>query len=128
MYRQWPFFGTLLSNMDMVLAKSDLALASRYAELVNDAKLRKKILATIDAEWRRTADALALITGHKQRLATNAALAALHPPPLPLHRPAAPPAGGAGAPLPRRGQTDQRLHRGIHISINGIAAGLRNTG
>ena len=41
MYRQWPFFRTLLSNMDMVLAKSDLALASRYAELVADARLRK---------------------------------------------------------------------------------------
>jgi phosphoenolpyruvate carboxylase len=45
MYRQWPFFRTLLSNMDMVLAKSDLALASRYAELVTDARLRKRIFA-----------------------------------------------------------------------------------
>ena len=75
MDRQWPFFRTLLSNMDMVLAKSDLALASRYAELVPDARLRKRIFARIEAEWQRTAEALALITGDKQRLAGNPALA-----------------------------------------------------
>ncbi len=75
MYRQWPFFSTLLSNMDMVLAKSDLALASRYSELVQDARLRKKVFGAIEPEWHRTADALTLITGDKQRLAHNTALA-----------------------------------------------------
>ena len=127
MYRQWPFFRTLLSNMDMVLAKSDLALASRYAELVADAKLRKKIFSAIDAEWRRTAQALSLITGDKQRLAGNAALqrSIRHRFPYidPLHH--------LQVELVRRyraGQTDQRVQTGIHISINGIAAGLRNTG
>jgi len=127
MYRQWPFFRTLLSNMDMVLAKSDLALASRYAELVADAKLRKKIFGAIDAEWRRTAQALGQITGEKQRLAGNAALqrSIRHRFPYidPLHH--------LQVELVRRyraGQTDQRVQTGIHISINGIAAGLRNTG
>ena len=127
MYRQWPFFRTLLSNMDMVLAKSDLALASRYAELVADAKLRKKIFTAIDAEWHRTAQALSLITGDKQRLAGNAALqrSIRHRFPYidPLHH--------LQVELVRRyraGQTDQRVQTGIHISINGIAAGLRNTG
>ena len=127
MYRQWPFFRTLLSNMDMVLAKSDLALASRYAELVADAKLRKKIFTAIDAEWRRTAQALSLITGERQRLAGNAALqrSIRHRFPYidPLHH--------LQVELVRRyraGQTDQRVQTGIHISINGIAAGLRNTG
>ena len=127
MYRQWPFFRTLLSNMDMVLAKSDLALASRYAELVGDARLRKKVFSTIEAEWHRTADALALITGEKQRLAGNAALqrSIRHRFPYidPLHH--------LQVELVRRyraGQTDQRVQTGIHISINGIAAGLRNTG
>ena len=71
MHRQWPFFGTLLSNMDMVLAKSDLALASRYAGLVDNARLRKKVFAAIEAEWHLTADALARITGHRQRLAVD---------------------------------------------------------
>ena len=127
MYRQWPFFRTLLSNMDMVLAKSDLALASRYAELVGDARLRKKIFAAIDAEWHLTAQALAVITGEKQRLAGNASLqrSIRHRFPYidPLHH--------LQVELIRRyrsGQTDQRIQTGIHISINGIAAGLRNTG
>ena len=127
MYRQWPFFRTLLSNMDMVMAKSDLALASRYAELVSNVRLRKKILAAIEAEWHLTADALSMITGNKQRLANNAALqrSIRHRFPYidPLHH--------LQVELVRRfrgGQTDERVRRGIHISINGIAAGLRNTG
>ena len=127
MYRDWPFFRTLLSNMDMVLAKSDLALASRYAELVSDARLRKKIFALIEAEWHRTAEALTLITGEKQRLANNAALqrSIKHRFPYidPLHH--------LQVELVRRyreGQGDERVQTGIHITINGIAAGLRNTG
>ena len=127
MYRQWPFFRTLLSNMDMVMAKSDLALGARYAELVSNTRLRKKILTAIDSEWHRTADALAQITGHKQRLANNAALqrSIRHRFPYidPLHH--------LQVELLRRyraGNTDERIRRGIHISINGIAAGLRNTG
>ena len=127
MDKQWPFFKTLLSNMDMVMAKSDLALASRYAELVGDARLRKKIFATIEAEWHRTTAALGLITGDKQRLANNAGLqrSIRHRFPYidPLHH--------LQVELVRRyraGQADERVQRGIHISINGIAAGLRNTG
>ena len=119
--------GTLLSNMDMVMAKSDLALASRYSELVTDARLRKKIFTAIEAEWHRTANALTLITGDKQRLTNNAALqrSIRHRFPYidPLHH--------LQVELVRRyraGQADERVQRGIHISINGIAAGLRNTG
>ena len=127
MVREWPFFRTLLSNMDMVLAKSDLALASRYSELVTDAKLRKKIFTAIEAEWHRTVGALALITGEKHLLADNASLqrSIRHRFPYidPLHH--------LQVELVRRyraGQADERVQRGIHISINGIAAGLRNTG
>jgi phosphoenolpyruvate carboxylase len=131
MYRDWPFFRTLLSNIDMVLAKSDLSLAARYAELVPDAKLRKKILAEIEAEWQRTTKALQLITGEGKRLASNAALARSiqHRFPYidPLHH--------LQVELIRRYRAgkkpedlDEKVQRGIHISINGIAAGLRNTG
>ncbi len=127
MYRDWPFFRTLLSNMDMVLAKSDLALASRYSELVSDARLRKKIFTAIEAEWQRTADALTRITGDKTRLAGNESLqrSIRHRFPYidPLHH--------LQVELVRRyraGQSDQRVQTGIHISINGISAGLRNTG
>ncbi|WP_423459592.1 phosphoenolpyruvate carboxylase [Ottowia sp. VDI28] len=127
MYQQWPFFRTLLSNMDMVLAKSDLPLASRYSELVADKRLRRKVFSAIEAEWRLTADALALITGERQRLAGNSALqrSIKHRFPYidPLHH--------LQVELVRRyraGQTGDRVQTGIHISINGIAAGLRNTG
>lgn len=127
MYRQWPFFKTLLSNMDMVLAKSDLALASRYSELVTDTRLRKRIFSSIEAEWLRTVEALTKITEESDRLASNPALARSirHRFPYidPLHH--------LQVELVRRwraGQTDERLKNGIHISINGIAAGLRNTG
>jgi phosphoenolpyruvate carboxylase len=127
MYRQWPFFRTLLSNMDMVLAKSDLALASRYAELVGDSRLRKRIFGAIEEEWHRTADALAAITGERNRLAGNPSLARSikHRFPYidPLHH--------LQVELVRRwreGKADERARRGIHLAINGIAAGLRNTG
>jgi phosphoenolpyruvate carboxylase len=130
MFRQWPFFSTLLSNMDMVMAKSDLALATRYAELVEDKKLRKKVFDAIEAEWHRTAEALTLITGEKQRLANNEALqrSVRHRFPYidPLHH--------LQVELVQRHRSgeldneDEKVRRGIHLSINGIAAGLRNTG
>ena len=127
MNRHWPFFRALLSNMDMVLAKSDLALAARYAELVTDARLRKRIFGVISAEWQRTVEALQLITGEKQRLASNPALqrSLRHRYPYidPLHH--------LQVELVRRyreGVADERARQGIHMSINGIAAALRNTG
>ena len=127
MWRDWPFFNTLLSNMDMVLAKSELALAARYAQLVQDPKLRARVFGAIESEWRRTTDALTQISGHKNRLADNPALARSirHRFPYidPLHH--------LQVELLRRyrgGAADERVNRGIHISINGIAAALRNTG
>lgn len=127
MYREWPFFRTLLSNMDMALAKSDLALASRYSELVLDVKLRKRIFGAIEVEWNKTVNALNLVTGEKVRLAKNPALARSirnrFPYIDPLHH--------LQVELVRRyraGKHDERVQRGIHIAINGIAAGLRNTG
>ena len=127
MYKDWPFFRTLLSNIDMALAKSDLALASRYSELVPDVKLRKRIFTAIEAEWNKTVDALTLVTGEKVRLANNPSLARSirnrFPYIDPLHH--------LQVELVRRyrsGMHDDRVQRGIHIAINGIAAGLRNTG
>jgi phosphoenolpyruvate carboxylase len=131
MVKQWPFFSTLLSNMDMVLAKSDLALASRYAELVDDKRLRKQVFTAIESEWHRTARALSLITGEEQRLVNNAALrrSITHRFPYidPLHHVQVELIRRyrAGAQDP---ESDGKVRRGIHISINGIAAGLRNTG
>ncbi|MBC7734504.1 MAG: phosphoenolpyruvate carboxylase [Bacteriovorax sp.] len=131
MHRQWPFFRTLLSNLDMVIAKSDLAIAARYVELVEDKKLGKKIFALIKAEWQLTNEALTLITGETSRLASNPSLARSIE-----HRfPYLDPLNHLQVELMRRyrqrteGDPETaRVQTGIHISINGIAAGLRNTG
>jgi phosphoenolpyruvate carboxylase len=131
MHKQWPFFRTLLSNLDMVLAKSDLRIAARYVDLVEDKAVAKRIFAALRAEWQRAHDALALITGHADRLQSNPALARSI-----AHRfPYLDPLNHLQVELLRRyrhrrpGQEGvDRLQRGIHLSINGIAAGLRNTG
>ena len=130
MYEQWPFFRTILSNIDMVMAKSDLAIGRRYASLVKDRKARDSIFLAIEEHWRRTRHALTLITGHQDLLANNNALARSirHRFPYidPLHHLQVELIGRL------RSQTfdeaSERSKRGIHISINGIAAGLRNTG
>ncbi|AKM31550.1 phosphoenolpyruvate carboxylase [Pandoraea faecigallinarum] len=127
MVKRWPFFANLLSNMDMVLAKTDLAVASRYAELVPDEKLRKRVFDRIVAEWQSTSQALAMITGHEERLADNPLLARS----IKNRFPYLDPLNHLQVELLRRhraGESDERARRGIHLSINGIAAGLRNTG
>lgn len=133
MHKQWPFFRTLLSNLDMVLAKTDMSLAARYVDLVEDKKLGKKIFAAVRAEYEATIEALALITGEHERLAGNPALARSI-----AHRfPYIEPLNHLQVELMRRyralppgerSEKLERLQRGIHLSINGIAAGLRNTG
>lgn len=127
MNTEWPFFRTLLSNMDMVLAKADLGIARRYCELVPDRDLAARIFAEIEAEWARTVKAIATITGETQRLVDNPALALSI-----VHRfPYIAPLNHLQVELLRRwrsGQIDEKARRGILISINGIAAGLRNTG
>jgi len=131
MHKQWPFFRTLLSNLDMVLAKSDLGIAARYVELVEDRKLGRRIFGLVRAEWQRTHDALTLITGEKRRLESNPTLARSIE-----HRfPYVDPLNHLQVELMRRYRSGrdgdpgmERVKRGIHISINGVAAGLRNTG
>src|SRR3982075_2737078 len=71
LYREWPFFRTLLSNMDMVLAKSSIAIASRYAELVPDASLRENIFGRIRQEWQTSIDLLLDIMGQERLLQGN---------------------------------------------------------
>ena len=127
MSREWPFFRALLSNMDMVLAKADKALASRYADLVPDEKLADEVFGAIEAEWQCTIDALNKITGVEARLADNPTLARSI-----THRfPYIAPLNHLQVELLRRwrkGKTDDRTYNGILISINGIATGLRNSG
>jgi len=127
LYREWPFFRTLLANMDMVLAKSSIAIASRYAELVPDEKLRQSIFARIRTEWQSSIDALKKIMGHERLLQANPQLERS----IRNRFPYLDPLNHVQVELLRahrhEGSNDQVL-RGIQLTINGISAGLRNSG
>lgn len=127
LYNSWPFFHSMIEKIIIILNKSDLGIASAYADLVSDAKVRNRIFGRISDEWRKTAEALEAITGR---------------PPIPL------PKDAEGGRIPNRvpyldslnhmqvemmkraraGNTGEFVSRGILLSINGIASGLRNTG
>jgi phosphoenolpyruvate carboxylase len=127
MHREWPFFASVLSNMEMVLAKADLAIASRYADLVTDPELRVAIFRRIRAEFESTVAALLRIMGTDELLAGNPHLARS----IKYRFPYLDPLNHIQIELLRRyraGDRDERSRRGIHLTINGIAAGLRNSG
>jgi phosphoenolpyruvate carboxylase len=127
MNKEWPFFRSLLSNIDMILSKTDLSIARHYAGLVPDQELSDRIFALIEAELRRSADALEMICGTKERLADNPALARS----LQHRFPYIAPLNYLQIELIRRyrsGETSEDIRQGILMSINGVAAGLRNTG
>ncbi|SFP63239.1 Phosphoenolpyruvate carboxylase, type 1 [Nitrosomonas cryotolerans] len=127
MYRTWPFMQTLLSNMDMVLAKSDLGIASRYAELVTDVELREQIFGRIREEWDRSVKWLFAITGHSELLQDNPTLARS----IRNRTPYIDPLNHLQVELLRRyrsGDDDDEVKGAIHLTINGVTAGLRNSG
>ncbi len=127
MYESWPFFRTLLSNMDMVLAKSSLAIASRYAALAPDVQFREMIFSRISREWQDSVDALDAIMEQKQLLASN---------PLLLRSirnrfPYLDPLNHVQVELlklHRAHASSEKVFTGIQLTINGISAGLRNSG
>ena len=132
MARDWPAFRTLLSNMEMVLAKSDLAIAARYAQLVPQRALRERIFGAISAEHGRTLAMLKLLT-QRELLADNPTLQAS----LRERFAYIDPLNYLQIDLIRRhraaqknpaAEVDKRVQRAIHLTINGIAAGLRNSG
>jgi phosphoenolpyruvate carboxylase len=127
MHARWAFFRTLLSNIDMVLAKTDLGIASRYAELVRDAALRERVFGMIESEWHRTRTWLRAITGRGEFLEDNTTLARS----IRNRFPYLDPLNHLQVELLERyraGDTDARTKRAIHLTINGVAAGLRNSG
>ena len=127
MYREWGFFRALLSNMDMVLGKSDITIAERYSRLVKDEELRQTIFPRIKAEWQSSIAALLAITGEKELLDLNPLLKRS----IRNRFPYLDPVNHIQIELLRRhraGETDERVQRGIHLTINGVAAGLRNSG
>ncbi len=127
LYREWPFFRTLLSNMDMVLAKSSIAIASRYAELVPDVALRENIFGRIRQEWQTSIDMLLKIMGQERLLQGNPLLERS----IRNRFPYLDPLNHVQVELlkeHRAQNPDEQVLRGIQITINGISAGLRNSG
>jgi phosphoenolpyruvate carboxylase len=128
MYARWPFFRTVVDKLDMVLAKTDMGIAARYARLVGDRKLRAAIFGRITREHEDTRKAFFAITGTKTLLQNNLTLARS----LRNRIPYIDPLNHLQIELLRRlragGGDRDELRRAIHLTINGVAAGLRNSG
>ncbi|ADL56511.1 phosphoenolpyruvate carboxylase [Gallionella capsiferriformans] len=127
MYREWPFFRGLMSNMDMVLSKTDMGIASRYAALVEDVEMRERIFGAIHSEWQDTVELLFSVTRNDALLQENPSFARS----LLSRTPYIDPLNHLQVALlehHRAGNTDELVKRAIHLTINGIATGLRNSG
>jgi phosphoenolpyruvate carboxylase len=132
LHRRWPWLRTMLSNMGMVLAKTDLGLAARYADLVPDEQLRHRVFDQLTAEHERSCRMLLAVTGDDRLLADNPSLARSirnrFPYLEPLHH--------LQVEMLRRRRTtdhgegpdDELVRRNIQLTINGIATALRNSG
>ncbi|MDE1941924.1 MAG: phosphoenolpyruvate carboxylase [Betaproteobacteria bacterium] len=127
MVQTWPFLQALLSNMDMVLAKTDLSIAGRYAGLVSDPVLRKQVFSEIEREFELSSQALFAITGQKAFLESNPTLSRS----IRERSPYLDPLNHLQVDLLRNfraGRSEEAVKRAIYLTINGVAAGLRNSG
>jgi phosphoenolpyruvate carboxylase len=127
MAAEWPFFQATLANLEMVLAKSDMALAERYLVLVEDKAAGAAIFGRIHDGWRQTCEGVLQATGQSRLLERNPQLDAS----VRLRLPYIEPLNLLQVELIRRwrgGEQDDRVREGIQLSINAIATGLRNSG
>ncbi len=127
MAQHWPFLRNALANMEMVLAKSDLAIAREYSVLVADEGLRESVFAAIQDGWQRTHDALLEATGQSRLLEKSPRLDGS----IRLRLPYIEPLNLLQVELLKRhraGEQDERVAEGIQLSINAIATALRNSG
>ena len=127
MAQGWPFFRATLDNLEMVLAKSDMAIAQRYATLVQDQSLATRIFDQIRAAWTETHDCLLAITRQSRLLEKNTVLDES----IRLRLPYIEPLNLLQVELLKRhraGETDARVREGIQLSINAVATALRNSG
>ena len=127
MYKNCPFFRGLMSNMDMVLSKTDMGIAASYSELVEDVEMRDRIFGAINSEWESTVEMLFKVTGNTTLLQDNSDFARS----LLTRTPYIDPLNHLQVALlqkHRAGDKDELVKRAIHLTINGIATGLRNSG
>ena len=126
MYKRWPFFKSLLSNVDMVLSKSNMNIAFEYAQLCEDQNVRDIFNIILD-EWQLTKNVILEIEGHDELLAENTYLRDS----LDYRMPYFNVLNYIQLELIKRqrnGQLTPDQEKLIHITINGIATGLRNSG
>jgi phosphoenolpyruvate carboxylase len=127
MAREFPLFIDLVRNVEMALAKSDFGIAALYASLVTDSALRDRVFSKLEAEFQRTRQSILAITGQSELLENNQVLARS----IRLRNPYVDPISLIQVDLLRRkraGDNSDAINRALSATINGIAAGLRNTG
>lgn len=129
-YQDWPFFRTLIGNVEVSLAKADMTIARRYAELVEDEGIRERIWGEIHAEYERTREAVLLISEQRGLLDRYPVLQRS----IRLRNPYVDPLSHLQVELLRRkrrgvaAEEADRLDGALALTVTGIAAGLRNSG
>ncbi|MEN9842047.1 MAG: hypothetical protein RL376_1847, partial [Verrucomicrobiota bacterium] len=131
MHAEWPFFQTLIDNAQLTLCKADMGIAKLYASLVEDPKLRARMLGILQAEFARTEEAILAITGQRQLLAREPVLRKS----VELRNPYIDPLNYLQVEMLRRlrsgglAAADEAATRSVvELTINGISGGLKNTG
>jgi phosphoenolpyruvate carboxylase len=135
MHQEWPFFQTMINNAQLTMHKADMGIASLYAELVDDPKIRKRILGLLTVEFERTARTILAVTGERQMLAREPVLLKS----VQLRNPYIDPLNYIQVDMLRRLRIQtagKKLSAGdaeaaravVELTINGISGGLKNTG
>jgi len=131
MYREYYFFQTLVDSLQMALAKADLVIAKDYAGMIRDEKVRSRIFALIEEEYKLTKEMILLIT-RQENILDNVPVIRES---IRLRNPYVDPLSYLQVQLltelralRAQGRDDPELLREVQLTINGIAAGLRNTG
>ncbi|WP_025844852.1 phosphoenolpyruvate carboxylase [Paenibacillus ehimensis] len=131
MYNNWAFFRSLIDNLQMALAKADLLIAKEYGSMIEDQAIAERIIRMIEEEYERTSDLILKITGQQEILDNVPVIQES----IRLRNPYVDPLSYMQVqllselrPLREQGGDDSLLLREVLLTINGIAAGLRNTG
>jgi Phosphoenolpyruvate carboxylase len=131
MHAGWPFFQTLVDNAQLTLCKADMGIARLYASLVEDTRVRQKILAVLEAEFARTEEAILAVTGQRKLLANEPVLRKS----VELRNPYIDPLNYLQVEMLRRLRAggldkheEEATRRVVELTINGISGGLKNTG
>jgi phosphoenolpyruvate carboxylase len=130
MYREWPFFSTMLGNAQLIIAKADMGIARRYAELVEDQGLAEAVFGAIRAEYERTRELICRVAEVGDLLDEQPVLQRA----IRQRNPYVDPLSYIQIELLRRlratpaEEEQEAIETAVLMSINGIAAGLKNTG